>query len=127
LALAPVLACSIEAALQLIVGSEAGRLAVGLHSFVARVPLFQFIAHYMDLDPKQRSGNIFELLDEDKSDSEVRQALQDRAHAHKPIAVKSKGITREPEERSAVKDRMDTKFNKKQRKQQRKARLKHLY
>ena len=81
----------------------------------------------MDLDPKQRSGNIFELLDEDKSDSEVRQALQDRAHAHKPIAVKSKGITREPEDRSAVKDRLDTKFNKKQRKQQRKARLKHLY
>ena len=81
----------------------------------------------MDLDPNPRSGNIFELLDEDKSDSEVRQALQDRAQARKPLALKSKGITRETEERSAVLDRLDTKRNKKQRKQQRKARLKHLY
>lgn len=81
----------------------------------------------MDLDPKPRSGNIFELLDEDKSDSEVRQALQDRVQARKPLAIKSKGITRETEERSAVLDRLDTKRSKKQRKQQRKARLKHLY
>lgn len=80
------------------------------------------------MDPdKQGTGNIFELLDEDKSDSEVRKSLQQRAQSRKLLAVKSKGITRQTEERSTIQEKLDTKRSKKQRKQQLKARLKHLY
>ena len=75
----------------------------------------------------QRPANIFELLDDDKSDSEVRETLKSISAAKpKPIAIKSKGITREIP-RSSVGDRLEAKLSKKQRKKQRKDKLKHAY
>ncbi len=82
----------------------------------------------MDVDKEKRpSSNIFELLDEEKSDSEVREVLKSRVAAKpKAVAIKSKGITRELPV-SSVSDRLEAKFSKKQRKKQRKDKLKHTY